>query len=153
MSRSEIKFEKFIYSILRLFVRAIRDVYITHLKLKGIWEHYELKEEDIEIKPVPPSYFTYMKNSEFLEAQFARFSNFSNNIDSEEPIFSKRMALKEGMGWDDNMIALNQKWLDDEKKAKAGEGEEGEEGDLGGELGGGDEEGGLGGDEGVDLGI
>lgn len=141
MSRAEIKFEKFIYNIVKLFSKLIKEVYIQHLKLKGVWSHYEMTDEDIELKPVPPSYFTYMKNAEFLEAQFARFANFSNNIDSEEPIFSKKMALKEGMGWDDDKISLNQKWLDEEKLRKTSDeegGELGELGDVGGDLGGGE---------------
>ena len=142
LSRSEIKFEKFIFGILIRFISCIKSLYILHLKLKGIWSHYELNEDDIEIVPVPPSYFTYMKNSEFLEAQFSRFSNFSQGIDSETPIFSRRIALKEGMGWDDDTIEQNEKWLkqeeDKKKAATQGEDEGGMGDEMGGDEGGGD---------------
>lgn len=137
MPREEIKFEKYIYTIVTKFANSIKQVYVAHLKLKGIWDVYNLKEDDIEIAVVPPSYFTYMKNAEALEAQFTRFSNFSNNIDAETPVFAKRTALKEGMGWSDDKIAENEKWLAEEADAKAGGGEEGEE--MGGAEGGDDE--------------
>jgi hypothetical protein len=149
MNREEIKFEKYIYWIVQKFVQLVKQVYKTHLQLKGIWDHYQMKDEDIAIVAVPPSYFSYMKNSEVLEAQFTRFANFSNNIDAEEPIFSKRMALKEGLGWSDEKIEQNRKWLDEEKAASGGEEEEEMGGGLGGEgEGGGEEAGG-----GEDLGL
>lgn len=145
MPRDEIKFEKYIYWIVTRFAEVLKQVYISHLKLKGIWDAYNMQADDIEVAAVPPSYFTYMKNAEALEAQFTRFSNFSNNIDTETPIFAKRTALKEGMGWSDDKIAENEKWLREEQAAKAG-GEEGEEGELGGDEGGegGEDEGDLG---------
>lgn len=149
MSTEEIKFQKWIYFILKRFARLIKKIYVEHLKMKGIWQHYNLKEEDLEIVPVPPSYFTYMKNAEYLEAQFARFANFANNIDVETPIFARKTALKEGLGWTEEKIAQNQEWLDEEQQGDVEdeEGMEGGEGDMGGlggdEPGGGDE-GGIG---------
>jgi len=137
----QIKFEKYIYGIVCRFVDLIKQTYMQHLKMKGVWDHYNMKPEDIEVEAVPPSFFTYMKNAEVLDAQFTRFANFSNNINTETPIFAKRTALKEGMGWSDEKIALNQKWL----KEEAAEGqEEGGESEGGGETpepSGGEEEG------------
>jgi hypothetical protein len=149
MNRDEVKFEKFVYSIVQMFIRPIKEVYFTHLKLKGIWDHYHLSEKDMEIDAVPPSYFSYMKNSEVLEAQFARFANFVNNTDVESPIFSRYTALKDGLGWSDDKIKDNEERLKQEQTKVGGEeGEEGMGGDMGGDLGGG----GLGGDMGADLG-
>lgn len=143
MPTAEIKFQKYLYHIVTRFSRLLKTIYIQHLKIKGIWEHYKLKEEDIDVLAVPPSYFTYMKNAEFLEAQFSRFSNFANNIDVETPIFARKTALKEGLGWTEEQITQNQEWLDAERNGPdeaddVGEGDIG--GDLGGDLGGGDEE-------------
>jgi hypothetical protein len=143
MSTAEIKFQKWIYYIMLRFSHLIKNIFMQHLKIKGIWAHYNLKEEDLDIFLIPPSYFTYMKNAEFLEAQFARFANFANNIDVDTPIFARKTALKEGLGWSDEQIAQNQEWLAEEEAEKEGEGAEGEEGedglgDLGDEGGGGD---------------
>jgi len=142
MSREEIKFEKYVYWIVQKFIDIVKQIYVTHLKVKGIWDHYEMHWDDIEVVAVPPSYFSYMKNAEVLEAQFTRFANFTNNVDAETPIFAKKTALKEGLGWSDEKIAQNEKWLREEMAAKAGEGEEGEGGELGGEGGAGGEAGG-----------
>lgn len=146
MSREEIKFEKYVYGIVTRFIDIVKQVYVTHLKIKGIWDAYNLNNDDIEVVVVPPSYFSYMKNAEVLEAQFTRFANFSNNIDVDTPIFSKRMALKEGLGWSDDKIAQNAKWLKEEQDDKGGE-DEGEEGIGGleddGEAGDGGEDEGL----------
>jgi len=142
MSREEIKFEKYVYWIVQKFIDIVKQIYVTRLKVKGIWDHYEMHWDDIEVVAVPPSYFSYMKNAEVLEAQFTRFANFTNNVDAETPIFAKKTALKEGLGWSDEKIAQNEKWLREEMAAKAGEGEEGEGGELGGEGGAGGEAGG-----------
>ncbi len=137
MSTAEIKFQKYIYFILMRFTNIIKHIFIQHLKIKGIWDHYNLKIEDFKINAVPPSYFTYMKNAEFLEAQFARFANFANNIDVDTPIFARKMALVEGLGWSDEMVAQNQKWLDEEERLKSNE-EEGS--DIDNEGSGGESE-------------
>lgn len=152
MSREDIKFEKFIYMIARKFSKVIKQVYVQHLKLKGIWNEYNLDETDLNIKIVPPSYFTYMKNSEFLEARFAQFANFANNIDVETPLFSKYVALKEGLGWSDDMIRENEKQLSKERgEGAAEEGEDEMGGDIGDEIGG-DAGGDIGDDLGGDIG-
>lgn len=139
MNKDDIKFESFVYSMVRKFSHTIKQIFKQHLIMKGIWQHYGMKDSDIDIVPVPPSYFSYMKNNELLEAQFTKFAAFANNINTEKPVFSKRMALKEGLSWDDAKIALNNKWLDEE----LGEGAEaqpaGESGGLGDTgLGGGE---------------
>jgi len=131
MSSQEIKFQKYVYMILLRYAEVIKLIYVQHLKLKGIWQHYNLKKEDIDLVPVPPSYFTYMKNAEFLEAQFARFSNFANNIDVDTPIFARKTALKEGLGWSDEQIARNDEWLKEENDVKSGKEQEGQDEDGG----------------------
>jgi len=142
MSTQEIKFQKYIYLILMRFSEVIKKIYVQHLKMKGIWQHYNLKEEDLQILSVPPSYFTYMKNAEFLEAQFARFANFANNINVDEPIFAKKTALKEGLGWSDEQISKNEEWLKQEKDNTGEENtddESGESGELPADAESGDE--------------
>jgi hypothetical protein len=133
MNKDDIKFETFVYAMVRKFSEVIKQIFKQHLRAKGIWQHYDMKDSDFEVVPVPPSYFQYMKNNELLEAQFTRFAAFANNLNTEKPVFSKKMALKDGLGWDDAKIALNNKWLEEElnegQEAQAG----GEEGATGGE--------------------
>ena len=169
MPRDEVKFERYVYTILRRFSELIKQVYIQHLKLVGVWDLYDMHESDIEIVPTPPSSFTYMKNAEKLEAQFSMFANYANNIDTEEPLFARETALKKGLGWTDEEIKSNEVALRREKgmTEEGGEEEGGEEegmdfggdmglgGDMGGDMGLGGDMGGedLGGDEGDDIDI
>ena len=157
MPRDEVKFERFVYMILRRFVDVVKQVYFQHLKITGVWKYYDLDTTDFDIIPTPPSSFTYMKNAEKMEAQFAMFANYANNIDTEEPLFARETALKEGLGWTDEQIKRNEIAKRREKEGKTvdeeDEGEEGDDLDLGGDmdLGGGMD---LGGDDlgGEDLG-
>jgi hypothetical protein len=149
MSKDDIKFEAFVYTMVRKFSEVVRQIFKQHLKMKGIWQHYEMKDSDFDIVPVPPSYFQYMKNNELMETQFTRFQAFANNLNTEKPVFSKKMALKDGLGWDDAKIAQNEKWL----KEELGEvvPETTPEGPMGGAEPGG-QEGGAGGEPKLDLG-
>lgn len=146
MSKDDIKFEAFVYSMVRKFSNIIKHCYKQHLKAKGIWQHYEMKDSDIDIIPVPPSYFQYMKNNELLEAQFTKFSAFAQNLNTEKPVFAKRTALTQGLGWTTEMYNQNKRWLKEEEMEDSGGAEgaggEGEAGGMGGELGGAPEVGG-----------
>jgi hypothetical protein len=115
MSKDDIKFETFVYTMVRKFSHVIKQIFKQHLIMKGIWGLYELKDSDFDVVPVPPSYFAYLKNSEMLEAQFAKFGSFANNISTDKPVFSKRMALTEGLNWSNDKINLNKKWLKEEE--------------------------------------
>jgi hypothetical protein len=79
-----------------------------------------MKDSDFDVIPVPPSYFQYMKNNELLEAQFTRFAAFANNLNTEKPVFAKRTALTEGLGWSMEKVNQNKKWLKDEEIEDAG---------------------------------
>jgi hypothetical protein len=138
MSKDDIKFETFVYAMVRRMTDVVKQIFKQHLIMKGIWNHYEMKDSDFDIVPVPPSYFAYMKNSEMLEAQFTKFSAFAQNINTDKAVFAKRTALKEGLGWSDEKINLNNKWLDEEMGV-------GEEKPEDGEVPGGADLGGLGG--------
>lgn len=142
MSRAEIKFQKYIFSVLQRFKGVINQLFKQHLIMKGIWDHYNLSDGDLDCDPVPPSYFTYLKNSEVLEAQFARFANFSGNIDTEQPLFAKETALRMGLGWTPAQIQENEKALREEQTERVEAVEDGEEGEEGQVGGGGDDFGG-----------
>jgi hypothetical protein len=149
INMEEVKFQRWIYHILRRFSAIIKQIYINHLKIKGIWDYYHLTDRDIDVEAIPPSYFVYMKNAEFMDAQFARFSSFMNNVDTETPLFARKTALKEGLGWSDEKIDENERRLAEEKRKKTNEVEEGgvasDAGGLGSPFGGGNMGGGLGG--------
>jgi hypothetical protein len=119
MSKDDIKFEAFVYAMVRKFSDVVKQVFRQHLRAKGLWNYYEMKDADFDIVPVPPSYFQYMKNNELLEAQFTRFAAYANNLNTEKPVFSKKMALIDGLGWTEEKYNQNKKWLVDEEQESA----------------------------------
>jgi hypothetical protein len=131
MSKDDIKFESFVYAMVRKMSIIIKQIFKQHLIMKGLWNHYEMRDSDFDIVAVPPSYFSYMKNSELLEAQMTKFAAYAQNIDTTKPIFAKKTALKEGLNWSEVKINQNQKWLDEEVQREAGESGEPEEAEAG----------------------
>ena len=103
--REELKFAKMIIRLQRQFAAAIKETFITHLKLKGLWEQYKLKETDLYIGLNPPSYFHVARETQIQELKFKTFSDL---VGTEA--VSKSYALKRYMGWTDEEIKANREW-------------------------------------------
>ena len=104
VTRDEIKFELFVRTQLDKFLLAVRQCYITHLKLKGIWDEYNLKPNDIAIKSIPSMFFTQHKESDELDARFNKLDKYGQYF---EEIFSKELAVKDALDWTDKQWADN----------------------------------------------
>jgi len=105
--REELKFAKLIIRLQRHFASTIKDTYITHLKLKGLWSDYKLKESDINVSLNPPSHFSAMRDQQLMDL---KFNNFKSATQVENTI-SKTYALKKYMNWTDDEILANRGWL------------------------------------------
>jgi len=105
--REELKFAKLIVRLQRHFASTIKDTLITHLKLKGLWKDYKLKDNDVNIILNPPKHFDEMRDQQLLEL---KFTNFKNATQTENTI-SKTYALKKYMKWNDDEILANREWL------------------------------------------
>ena len=103
--REELKFARLIIRFQRQFASTLKETYITHLKLKGLWEQYKLKESDIHLSFNPPSYFHVAREAQIQELKFKTF----NDLASTEAV-SKSYALKRYMGWTDEEIKINREW-------------------------------------------
>ncbi len=53
--REELKFARLIMRFQRQFAGSFKETYITHLKLRGLWKQYALKESDLNISFNPPN--------------------------------------------------------------------------------------------------
>ncbi len=104
--REELKFAKLIIRLQRHFAATIKDTYVTHLKLKGLWQEYKLKESDLTITLNPPSHFSAIRDQQLLDIKIKNFNGFTQ-VDN----ISKTYALKKFIGWSDDEIKANREWL------------------------------------------
>jgi len=105
--REELKFAKLIIRLQRHFASTIKDTLITHLKLKGLWADFKLRENDIGITLNPPSHFSAIRDQQLLNI---KFDNFKNATQVENTV-SKTYALKKFMSWTDDEVLANREWL------------------------------------------
>ena len=103
--REELKFARLIIRFQRQFASTLKETFITHLKLKGLWDQYELKEGDVHLSFNPPSYFHVAREAQIQELKFKTF----NDLVGTEAV-AKSYALKKYMGWSDDEIKINREW-------------------------------------------
>lgn len=104
--REELKFARLIIRFQRQFASSLKETFITHLKLRGLWEQYKLKESDLQISFNPPTYFHAAREAQVHELKVKAM----NDIVSTEAV-SKTYALKKYMGWNDEEIKINREWM------------------------------------------
>ena len=109
--REELKFAKFIMRIQAQFSESIKNTFIVHLKLKKIWDNYDVKETDFNISFNPPTNFFEMREAQKLEIKYNAFNNMTQN----ESI-SKTYAQKRYLKWNDQEILANRAFLKKDKE-------------------------------------
>ena len=104
--REELKFARFIIRLQQRFACGLKPGFITHLKLKNIWDELKLKESDIElIFNVPTNFYELRENQKFqLKAE-----NFNSITQSD--LVSKTFAQKKYLGWSDSDMMANREFL------------------------------------------
>jgi hypothetical protein len=149
--REELKFARFIIRQQQRFASGIKKGFITHLKLKGLWEKHDLSEINLDIAFNVPTNFYELRNNQRMEMKVTAYNNIASN-----EFVSKTFAQKKYLGWKDKDILANREFLrkDAELQWELGQisqsGPGWREAAMAGELGGGAEgggaaEGGLGG--------
>lgn len=104
--REELKFARFIIRQQQRFAAGIKRGFITHLKLKGIWDKYDLSEQSLEVEFNVPTNFYEMRENQRLEQHVANFNNLASN-----EFVSKTFAQKKYLGWKDRDILANREFL------------------------------------------
>jgi hypothetical protein len=104
--RDELKFARFIIRQQQRFAAGLKNGFITHLKLKKIWDEYNLKEMELELFfNVPTNFYELRENQKFqLKAE-----NFNSITQSE--LVSKTYAQKKYLGWTDTDMMANREFL------------------------------------------
>jgi len=130
VTRDEIKFEQFVRRNVNRFLLALKDSFIVHLKLKGLWDQYKMNHSDIEIFSVPSMYFIAHKEAEKVEVKFSVFNQYSGFVGE---LFSKEFVLMDILGWTKEQFDKNKKQLKKEQEEEEGFEDGGDEDE---ELGG-----------------
>ncbi len=106
ITRDELRFARFIIRIQSQFAIGIKQAFITHLKLKGLWKEYRLKEQSIKIKFNEPTSFMTMRNQQLLSL---RFENY--NAATQGDAISKSYAQKYYLDMTAELMTENREWL------------------------------------------
>lgn len=105
ITNEELKFAKFLISIQKNFAQGIKSSFIVHLKLRGLWKQYKIKERYLEIQFNYPSLYLELKKQQLFELKYNNFTNMSQN----EGI-SNTFAQKEYLDWDEKKCRVNREW-------------------------------------------
>lgn len=104
--REELKFAKFIIRQQQRLATAIRKGFVTHLKLRGMWNEMGLAETNIDIAFTPPTNYFEMREAQKLELKAANFNTLAGN-----EFISVTYAQKKYLGWKDRDILANREFL------------------------------------------
>ena len=111
MLREELKFARTLIRFQQKFAIAIKASFVTHLKLKNLWDEFKLKEHNFEVVFNPPTNFYTLRESQIMELKSSNFTNIGGN----ESI-SQTYAMKKYLDWNDTEIKQNREWLRKDKQ-------------------------------------
>ncbi len=106
ITRDELRFARFIIRLQTQFAAGIKQTFITHLKLKGLWNEYRLKEQALKVRFNVPTSFMAMRNQQLLQM---RFENYNSATQSEA--ISKSYAQKYYLDLTADQMRENREWL------------------------------------------
>jgi hypothetical protein len=109
--REELKFANFLRRLQTHFSESIKNTFIVHLRLKGLWDKFEIKETDFDLYFTPPVNFFEMREAQKAEIKYTTFNNMTQN----ESI-SKTYAQKKYLKWSDQEILANRAFLKKDKE-------------------------------------
>jgi hypothetical protein len=101
-----IKFARFVIRQQQRFAAALKPGFITHLKLKKLWDKFELREEQFEFEFNVPTNFYELREQQKLQL---KFSTYSSLVQGE--LVSKTFAQKKYLGWTDTDILANREFM------------------------------------------
>lgn len=97
--QEEIRFAEFIISLQNIFAEEIKQTFITHLKLRGIYQHFHLRENWIKIDFEPPSNYYKHRKLQGIQIAGQAFSALAGN-----DCLSKSYLMKHLLGMDNGEI-------------------------------------------------
>ncbi|MCS7316924.1 MAG: portal protein [Candidatus Dojkabacteria bacterium] len=111
ITREEVKFMKEVKRYSDRFSYLFKDIFLTHLKLRGIAEEYGISEQDFKIKLCANNLFEKFLAAKIYELRFGNFEKFKDLINTEKPIFSRKWVVQKLLEITDEEWNLNQELL------------------------------------------
>lgn len=106
ITRDELRFARFVMRLQSQFAAGIKETFITHLKLKGLWKEYKLKDQAIKIHFNEPTSFMAMRNQQLLKI---KFDNFAAATQGDS--IAKSYAQKHYLEMSADEMKENRDWL------------------------------------------
>lgn len=106
ITRDELRFARFVIRIQRQFAQAVKDTFIAHLKLKGLWSQYKIRERSLQLEFNVPTSFMAMRDQQLLDLKFDNFIKITGNNS-----VSTSYAQKYFLGMTDDLMKENREWL------------------------------------------
>lgn len=103
ISNEEYSFAQFIVRIQTNFAAAIKKTFITHLRLRGLYDKYDLHESDFDVVMNPPSLFENYKAATKFRDTLEILSALPNI-----PFLSKNLLMKKLLNMTDGEIKENE---------------------------------------------
>lgn len=97
--REELKFATMIIRQQKKFASGLKRGFITHLKLRKMFDEYDLTEQNLNLVFNPPSNFHDLRNNQKMELKI----NSYNNLMATQKV-SDTYAKKKVLGWKDKDI-------------------------------------------------
>ena len=111
MLREELKFARFLIRLQQKFAAGLKEMLITHLKLKGHWDLYKMKESQFEVEFNVPSSFFALREQQVFDLKANNFSTLS-----QAEGVSQTYCMKKYLDWSDVEIKRNRTWLRKDKE-------------------------------------
>jgi len=105
MTREELRFAKFLMRIQRQIALGMKESFITHLKLRNMWDAFHIKSKDLLINFNEPTMYLAMKQQQLFDLKYNNFNNLCQN----EGI-SNSYAQKKYLDMSDDDMAANREW-------------------------------------------
>lgn len=104
----EVKFAKYVHRVRQRWVSWLKQIFIMHLKLKGLWEQYDLNENDIDL--------IFTNSNSWRDAQkmknwTQRLTLFDAMVQHENKDFSRTWLKKNILKMSDDEIAENDEMI------------------------------------------
>jgi len=109
--REELKFARFIIRLQQGFASGLKNGFITHLKLKGLLEKFDIKEQNLHLEMNVPTNFYELRENQKLELKVTNFNNLAAN-----PFVSATFTQKKLLGWSDIDVKANREFLRKDKE-------------------------------------
>ncbi len=102
ITREELRFARFCIRIQQQFATGLKNGFITHLKLRNLWDKYKVKDVDLNVIFNLPTNFLVMREQQILSLKFSNFNNITQN-----GAISHLYAQRHYLGMSDKQMAEN----------------------------------------------